>query len=471
MVATIFAFKKGKAETYRRTEGIIFTVNGQTHGYLTAEFFRRAKVGMSYLADSLLVIVDCTGISGRGRELLFMNSRDRLRDGEQRKAVEEQLEDVLRSHPGLRSLRERRRREEIESRIEDSKPLEQILESLLQHSPTLANLFQFGNRASNPFKTTTSGAKEKPYEGKQYPTYFKLKGREPGSELHREGHLNARSRVAFETDAVNDYFRRSIDPGKFTLWLVTESGRAEAKDRGFSDNMNPYNGIANLSIRFPVDCKVGDQFQFVAEITDATQIEPFINRFSIVIHEEVAPKPGSRSGERQRPPGNGGDKREIAGGIELPVCKPVPKDEWHKQSPPFDQYTALVVKDSGVTASDPTSAHSPKVIYDFFINIDNVHLQRYLKTELKLGEDNRVVRKRFELGMMLCGLALIHQRRLDDTIPFRSDLDVNVSTESIDGTVAAVTKAFAPFLLPMIDALGALGEEQIAASATSGDAT
>jgi hypothetical protein len=134
MTATIFAFKKGRAETYRKSEGIIFTVNGQTHGYLTLDFFRRTKVGLSYLADSILVLVDCTGISGRGRELLFMNSRDRLRDGELRKQVEQELEDLLKNQPGLKALRERRRREEIESRIHDSRPLEQILESLLKHS-------------------------------------------------------------------------------------------------------------------------------------------------------------------------------------------------------------------------------------------------------------------------------------------------------------------------------------------------
>lgn len=82
MTATIFAFKKGRAETYRKSEGIIFTVNGQTHGYLTLDFFRRTKVGLSYLADSILVIVDCSRISGRGRELLFMNSSDWLRRGD-----------------------------------------------------------------------------------------------------------------------------------------------------------------------------------------------------------------------------------------------------------------------------------------------------------------------------------------------------------------------------------------------------
>ena len=41
MTATIYAFKKGKAETYRKHEGIIFTLNGQTHGHLTPDFFTR----------------------------------------------------------------------------------------------------------------------------------------------------------------------------------------------------------------------------------------------------------------------------------------------------------------------------------------------------------------------------------------------------------------------------------------------
>lgn len=55
MKATIYAFKKDKAKTYRNDEGIVFTLNGQTHGYLTPDFFRRKSVGLSYLSDSLLV--------------------------------------------------------------------------------------------------------------------------------------------------------------------------------------------------------------------------------------------------------------------------------------------------------------------------------------------------------------------------------------------------------------------------------
>ena len=218
MTATIYAFKKGRAETYRKSEGIIFTVNGQTHGYLTVDFFRRKTVGLSYLADSVLVVVDCTRISRRGFETLFMNSRDRLRSGELAKDLERELEDLLKTQPGLRALRERRRREEIESRIEDSKPLEQILETLLKQSPTLSELFLFGKRATNPFKTKQAAADEKPFEGKKYPTYFKFKGKEYGFHFQREANINARCRIAFETDGVNDYLSRSIDPGEFALF-------------------------------------------------------------------------------------------------------------------------------------------------------------------------------------------------------------------------------------------------------------
>ena len=66
MTATIYAFKKGRADTYRKNEGIIFTVNGQTHGQMTKDFFNRKDAGrLNYIADSILVTVDCSTISVR----------------------------------------------------------------------------------------------------------------------------------------------------------------------------------------------------------------------------------------------------------------------------------------------------------------------------------------------------------------------------------------------------------------------
>ena len=105
MVATIYGFKKGKADTYRKSEGIIFLVNGQTHGHLTKEFFNRKDVGrFNDIADSVLVTVDCTNISPRTREDLFKNSRDRLSKHDIRYAIEEKLEEMLKHHQGLHAI-------------------------------------------------------------------------------------------------------------------------------------------------------------------------------------------------------------------------------------------------------------------------------------------------------------------------------------------------------------------------------
>ena len=102
MIARIYAFKKDKADTYRKNEGIIFVVNGQTHGYITKDFFNRKSVGrLNYLADSILVMMDCTNIAARAREDLFKNSRDRLSKHEIRFAVEEKLEEMLKQHQGF----------------------------------------------------------------------------------------------------------------------------------------------------------------------------------------------------------------------------------------------------------------------------------------------------------------------------------------------------------------------------------
>lgn len=47
----------------------------------------------------------------------------------------------------------------------------------------------------------------------------------------------------------------------------------------------------------------------------------------------------------------------------------------------------------------------------------------------------------------------------------------NNFAENLESRVANVTKAIAPFLLPMISALGALDEDKVAAGEASGEAT
>lgn len=469
MIATIYAFKKGKADTYRRTEGIVFTVNGQTHGYLTKDFFNRQKAGrLNYIADSLLVMVECSNISGRAREDLFMNSRDRLSHNPIRYAIESQLEEMLKHHQGLRALKEKRRAEEIQSKLADEKPLEDILKSLLEHSPTLSTLFLQGQRAVNPFKTLQVAGQETEFHGKTHPTYFKPKGKEYGKELRRDCHINQHFRILFETDAVNDYFSRKVDNGTFSLFLVAGGGKALVSDYV---GPNLQNGIAVLTVQLPTNCLVGDLLRFEAIVSDPTLIEPFRNVFLLDVKPELAVQPGT-GGVRHRPPAKEpGEEREIAAGIALPNIIPIHEHEWATQTPQFDKYTALTLGISDAPTMEGGSNNGETHdVYDFKINMDNI----FFKSELKSGGDEvELIRARWKYALVLIGLAMLHddaqtkKTSKNDDSPNGED----EKSESIDTRVANLTRALAPVLLPMIDSLGAMEAEGALAAAASGEAT
>jgi len=88
---------------------------------------------MNYIADSILILADCSNFDGRSREDLFMNSRDRLSDVPLKSEIEKSLEKIVKEHPGLRELKTKRRQEDIGKKISDAKPLADILEMLLKN--------------------------------------------------------------------------------------------------------------------------------------------------------------------------------------------------------------------------------------------------------------------------------------------------------------------------------------------------
>lgn len=458
LTATIYAFKKGKADTYRKNEGVIFTVNGQTHGHLTRDFFRRKKIGLSYIADSVLIIINCNDITGRAREDLFMNSRDRLCGSELRSEIEQNLIELLSKHDGLRELKNRRREEEIQSKLDSSKPLEDILESLLKQSPTLASLFLHGNRIANPFKTKSVSPSTKEYTGKRYPTFFKFKGKEYGSILEKNCHINYRCRVSFETDAENDYFSRKIDKGLFTLHIKYKENLVPAKN---FVGPNLQNGIASLSVQLPEECSIGETIGFIAITNDMSRVEPFINQFNVKIMD-VAVTKGTKGKRRKPPEDEEGNDRELPSKIALPKITPVREDKWDLYEPPFNKYTALRVIYAGESETG-----EKKDVYDFFVNMDNT----YLKADLKSTSiDIPLIEARFMWGMALLGLAILHNAEKTPEKENNISRDDDENDKNIEYVVESVTKAIAPILLPMIDGLGTIEATDIENYSGAGEA-
>jgi hypothetical protein len=394
-----------------------------------------------------------------------MNSRDRLSGGELRQQIEESLEDLLKQHDGLRALKERRRREEIESKLDDAKPLEDILERLLKQSPTLSNLFLHGLRASTPFKTIEAQAGEQQFKGRRFPTYFKFKGKDYGDELKRECHVNMRCRLAFETDAENEYFSRVIDPGQFRLVLLDDGNETDVQNYV----LNLQNGIASLSVVLPEATGLGQTVRYVATVNDCDRTDPFSNTFIVVVKE--AQEPRGRDAERRKPPSKEeGDDRERPAGIQMPKIRLVEEDEWENQTPtPFDKYTALRIKNAGNAGNSEDESNSSGV-YDFYINMDNL----YLKAELKGAKSEpKLVRAQFEYGMVLFGLALL-QQDIEDQKKSNADDEPDsdpTNGASVEKKIEEFCRAVAPVVIPMINSLGSLSVEDETVVAASGEAT
>lgn len=435
MRVSIFAFKRNRSSNYTKDEGIIFVINGQTHGTLSKSFFTRQAVRHSYIADSLLVVVDCSELDGRAREDLFLNSRDRLASGELRSQIERELEILLKEHKGLNQLRERRRREDIEDKLEDSKPLADVIEDILKKSPTLSRLFIKGVRLPNPFNII-KGKIEEEYKGKKFPSFFTLIKDHPETSP-KECPINVRFRVQYKTDASNDYFDRDNDPGKFSLFV----NGTEVENK----QINPWNGYINLNVLLPDNVKVGDTLCFESRVEDVSRIEPFISRFYVKVTEADKKRETKTKNVRKQPSNdNEGNDGENTSHLELPNVIEVIKGDKNWISKGFDDETALHVFEDGMGG------------YDFFINMHNVHLLTEQKSNGNV--DSKLLNARYKYGMVLIGIALLKEH--NDGID-KSREESNSQHIDIYKHIKFTTKVMSPILLPMIGSLGSLQLDEV----------
>lgn len=441
---TIYAFLPGKSDGYRSSEGIVFCVNGQTHGTFSDRFFARQSIGLSSVRKSLLVLIECANLEGRDREDLFMNSRDRLLDSELKREIEKQLESLLSNHQGLRDLRERRRRQEVEERIANDQSLTDVIQSVLSRSRALTNMFAQGSHIRNPFKPENVESKPRQFEGKQFPTYFHFRGKKPAESQVREVPINRRPRIEFETDVENSYFERDIDPGHFEVML--KDGDHTSTISTYTRNL--FNGIATVNLTLPDWVQPGSVLNYYLAVSDNNQLAPF--ELDLTLRVTKAAQIDSSNSTRRYPPADRpGQDRQRPSGLDLPTCRKVTEGDQKWDDLAFDFQTALVIQHAPV----PGDSGETRDTFDFFVNADNIHLHHYLKYDLPKDSDPQVAENQFEVGMVLIGLAKIHAWQTEDTTEAK---DVS----ALEDDVRATTRAIAPFLLPMIESLASVQAEQ-----------
>lgn len=225
-----------------------------------------------------------------------------------------------------------------------------------------------------------------------------------------------------------------------------------------------FEGNASLSLSLPTDAEVGDTLTYEAVVMDPSRIEPFRNRYTLSVKAEREDRPRPRQSPRPKPDKPGSETgKDAQNDSRLNVPKPseVWEKQWDDQEPLFDKFTAMRIK------QQPGAENS--AVFDYFINMNNVFIDQAVKEKpRKVGE----IRDRYKFGMTLLTLALIRhdlEARKRERSTEAHD-EEQPQRQDVHNTVAEVTSAIAPFLLPLIDSLSRITGDYEPLSAIAGEA-
>lgn len=427
----IAVYKEGTNKR-RVPHGVFFTVNGQVHGSLPADFVSR-RLRFDYLKSDrgpLLVAVDCTGMNAIVREDFFMASRDRVRLNEVYVEIEKNLTDELRTHPGLQAINQQRRQQEMERTLDEDASIG-AFQRLLDSDPSLASLFAAGDR----LVTTTGPAPQPPFVGKKFPSFFRL-AKEPKGGLVKNCPVNRTCHIEFETDAENGYFGRLDSPGNVVI-----------EPANLLEHQRLSNGNWDTRLAVPWNAEPGDMIQMTVTISDVEREmldRPFVCTFTLRVTPAVDdndPQGTTRGTRGQQANGN---KTGVV--LAVPKVKEVVKADWERYAPPFDAYEAVRIKHDGQGG------------YDYFVNVDNA----FLLTEVARAKDDAKpqVRFRFQYGLVISAVGMIkhYRSRAERTVVIgNSSYDEDDAVEDLD-QVNAACNGLARVIVPLIGSLSKSGE-------------
>lgn len=381
-------------------EAVIYTINGQSHGALPNDFFRRASVNLPWIQKQLLINVDCSRLDQSLINRLFMTSRDRQRDVEEKDLLESALAEFIKKHEGLRQWNERRHREIVEQEFADDGDAVELFEKLISDNPALADMLGVGIKVKAP----NPGEKNVPeFHGKKYPTYLRIDGVNDSGAFRKMCPQNSYCRVTLLTDVENDYLVRAYDPGKLII-------RPEDVVRSTS----LYNGRLEVLLEPGVSHEVGSKIDVTVMLTSPDAVEGYYEvRFPLEITAPIQPEK-HKSGSK-RPP--------KVSTLALPEIREIRQEKW------AENYE--ITNDEDVV----TIMRNEKTVTSL-VNMDNRHFKRYLYAHAKRELE---IKNIYKISVTIMGLWLEQQ----------------VDAESVSSEKRrVVANSLGKVLLPLIDSLG-----------------
>ncbi len=375
---SVFKEAVSKSEFTTQEDAIFFTINGQTHATIGRSFLR-TKAGLYYLADHLLLHIDCTDVDTNVREQTFMPNRERMTRNYICKEVEGVLAEELSKHEGLKKLNQLRRQNKALKNVQDTKFLEGVVSNLIKNNHSLVNYLGLGKGVKDI--TAPGKVQVEKYEGVKFPTYLKIQNYGLKDKVFRKQMpINSYVRLYLETNATNDYLDRESESGKLVI------------NPDISRSHYLYNGVITIKLVPPKQANVCDVIPVQVELTRPYQESLFVDfeiEYSAPIQPQVNP-----------PRPNDGDK---VASYKLPSPILVYKEKkegcasWDEQS--------WSGQDIAKVAPAGDSNGNGKNL-DIFLNMDADILRSYIYYHKLSSHEQELVEKLWETSIYLNSLVL-----------------------------------------------------------------
>jgi hypothetical protein len=215
-----------------------------------------------------------------------------------------------------------------------------------------------------------------------------------------------------------------------------------------------------VSFDLPEAAKPGDRLRYKVVVSDAVMQTEFINEIEVEVSAAQVRSEERVKRTKSNPPGApDGNVPDGNGGIAFPEVIWVGKSQTAWKNHFQNDNDCLTVVDDG-EKDGANGLRRP--VYRFYMNEDN----RALLLELRGAKDAApVIRKQYEVASVLVGLALIHDSNIN-----RPDEENGEEDDMLFTQIKDVTRAVAPFLIPMIQSLGELDAEDLESSDMVGQA-
>lgn len=297
-------------EFFKNNMSVLFSVNGQVHGHYTSEFITRS-LKLNLLKEHLLIHVDCTNMEYDFRKELFMASRDRLKDGEETRALRKFLADKLGAKNGRLAEIQKRRKDSIAVESEDAKDLLKSFAQNFSRNTELLKLLEQTLNLDLPPKgkqkgSTNNSTKKKqkkkeqqPFNPQRFPAFFKRRAQGKKDEEVVAIPLGGEKTILFDTDVENNYFDRIEEPGELKIAILdyktneTEGGNAPGKVDRIEDVFNarkssPQDGTIKIHLNPKKEMSVGDEVRVKVSLNDPSG-SFFEEAFWVRVSEPKAP--------------------------------------------------------------------------------------------------------------------------------------------------------------------------------------